>query len=185
QQGISLLVFDGTTLLAKVPLQTDADGTLITTTNGTMQTKVSAAGMFLGGALVSSAVPSTVIPVEVDSTLKALSDSKELSNQINVAIEGFEPYDASKGDVTFTLSRNSSFPAGYTYTIYGFGAGDKIIGPSELDTRFSNDSFVDGSVTLTYGTFANVTLTGLTAAQDSALFSTSSFNDVFGPATLG
>ncbi|NDD13910.1 MAG: hypothetical protein EB072_14990, partial [Betaproteobacteria bacterium] len=50
QQGISLLVFDGTTLLAKVPLQGDADGTLITTTTGTMQAKVSAAGMFLGGA---------------------------------------------------------------------------------------------------------------------------------------
>ena len=74
QQGIGLLVYNGATLLARVPLQNDADGTLITTTDGTMQAKVSAAGMRLGGALVSQTVPTNLIPVEVVDTQKASFD---------------------------------------------------------------------------------------------------------------
>ena len=82
QQGIGLVVYDATTLLARVPIQADADGTLITTTDGTMQAKVSAAGMFLGGTRVSSAGPDVVLPRDVDSVLKVSS------SDINIAMIG-------------------------------------------------------------------------------------------------
>ncbi|NDC10809.1 MAG: hypothetical protein EBZ75_16015, partial [Oxalobacteraceae bacterium] len=71
QQGINLLVYDESTLLAKIPLQSDVDGTLVTTTTGTVQAKVSATGMFLGGVRVSANEASSLVPADVDSSLKA------------------------------------------------------------------------------------------------------------------
>lgn len=82
QQGNRLLVFEGSTLLGLTPLQGDADGTLITTTDGTMQAKVSSAGMFLGDTRVSSTTRSALVPLEVDSTLKAPPDRINVANPL-------------------------------------------------------------------------------------------------------
>jgi len=73
QSGINLEVYSGTTLLASIPLQADADGTLITTATGTMQAKVSATGMTLGGAPVSATAAGMVSPTTVDTSVKAPS----------------------------------------------------------------------------------------------------------------
>ena len=175
QQGIGLLVYEGTSLLARVPVQVDVDGTLVTTTNGTMKAKVSAAGMFLGGALVSSAAAGTVIPVEVDNALRAPSD------RVNVSVTGAGNFNAATGDLTFNLATITS---GYNYAIAGFNAGDRIVSPlGTLVTIADQTSFSDGTVSLQYKSgdnIAKITLTGLTTAQDSLIFGVNDLNTVFG-----
>ena len=179
QQGNRLNVFEGSTLLARAPLQTDADGTLITTTDGTMQAKVSSAGMFLGGALVSSAGPGTVVPLQVDTTLKAPAD------RINVAITAAGTSNVAAGDVTVSLAEvNDS----YFYTIAGFGAGDRIVGPAGLSPSLTNDDLGDGRVTMEYSTagkLVTIVLTGLRPIDDAALFGAADLNTVFGAGTFG
>ncbi|NDD14966.1 MAG: hypothetical protein EB072_20620, partial [Betaproteobacteria bacterium] len=178
QTGNRLLVFEGSNLLGRVPLQTDTDGTLITTTDGTMQAKVNAAGMRLGGTLVSSAAPSAVVPLEVDATLKAPSD------RVNVLITGAGSFNASTGDITFNLA---SITSTYSYAITGFGAGDSLVGPTGISPSITNDSFADGVIELGFassGNLVKITLTGLTASQDGAIFGASDINTVFGAGTL-
>ena len=179
QQGNRLLVFEGSTLLARTPLQTDADGTLITTTDGTIQAKVSSAGMFLGGALVSSAAPGKVVPLQVDTTLKAPAD------RINVAITAAGTYNAAAGDFTFSLAAVNDT---YLYTIAGFGAGDRITGPAGMVASLDNASFDDGRIDLWFASTDNIVtivLTGLSATVDTALFGPDNLNTVFGAGTLG
>jgi len=179
QQGIGLLVYEGTTLLARVPLQNDADGTLITTADGTMQAKVSAAGMRLGGTLVSPTAPGAVVPTQVDTSLKAPS------GRLNTSITGAGTSNAATGDTTFTLGPITS---SYTHTIAGFGAGDKIVGPAGVLASVADQtSFTDGSLSLQYasgGNIVKITLTGLTAAQDGGVFGPSDLNTVFGAGTV-
>ena len=179
QQGNRLLVFEGSTQLARSPLQGDADGTLITTTDGTMQAKVSSAGMFLGGTRVSSTAPSSVIPFEVDTTLKAPAD------RINVAITAAGTYNAAAADVTFSLA---SLNDSYLYTIAGFGAGDRITAPEGVLPSLDNENLTDGRVDLSFasgGKIVLVSLSGLTTVADSKLFSITDLNAVFGAATFG
>jgi hypothetical protein len=177
QQGNRLLVYDATTLLARVPLQGDDDGTLITTNEGTMQAKVSAAGMRLGGSLVSSVTPSNVVPLQIDTTAKG--------GRISAPITSTGTFNAATGDVTFSLA---SVTSSYDYTIAGFGAGDRIVGPSGVTPTITDQgSFTDGSLSVQYvsgGNVVKITLTGLTAAQDSAIFGIPFLNSVFGEGTI-
>lgn len=64
QQGNQLLIRSAgsTTVVATVTLQNDADGTLITFSNGTAQAKVSAAGLTLGGTTVPSTGSASITP---------------------------------------------------------------------------------------------------------------------------
>ena len=178
QQGNRLLVFDGNTLLGRTPLQTDPDGTLITTTDGTMQAKVSSARMFLGGALVSSAAPGTVVPLDVDTTLRAPT------SRINVDIAAAGSYNAAAGDFTFILrALNDS----YAYTVNGFGTGDRIVGPAGLSPSLTNANLGDGRVDIEYsapGKSVTITLTGLLPAQDALLFGAADLNSAFGAGTI-
>jgi len=176
QQGIGLLVYEGTTLLARVPLQNDADGTLITTADGTMQAKVSAAGMRLGGTLVSPTAPGAVVPTQVDTSLKAPSA------RLNTSIKGGGTSNAATGDTTFTIAPITS---SYTYTITGFGAGDRIVSPLGTPVSIADQSrFDDGSFSVQYasgGNIVKISLTGVDTYQDGRIFSVSDLNAVFGP----
>lgn len=64
QQGNQLLIRSAgsTTVVATVTLQNDADGTLITFSNGTAQARVSAAGLTLGGTTVPSSGSASITP---------------------------------------------------------------------------------------------------------------------------
>jgi len=87
-------------------------------------------------------------------------------------------------NTTFTVATVAS---NYTYTIAGFGAGDKIVSPSGITPTFPNTNFTDGIATLQYasGNFKVwVTLTGLTTAQDALLTTKLAFDTMFGANTL-
>jgi len=56
-----------------------------------------------------------------------------------------------------------------------------------MPATVDQSSFTDGSISLQYASGGNVvkiTLTGLTATQDSAIFGASDLNTVFGPGTF-
>jgi len=64
QTGNKINVYDatGTTLLTSLPVQGDADGTVLSFSNGSASAKLSAGVMTLGGASISSVSPGVVSP---------------------------------------------------------------------------------------------------------------------------
>ena len=90
--------------------------------------------------------------------------------------------DSGAVNTTYNVSSGN-----YAYTITGFGAGDHIVGPAGNPGTLDNSSFTDGQVVLQWanaGQVTQVVLAGLTAAQDSALFSTADLNTLFGAGTF-
>ena len=73
QQGVNLVVYSGTTVVATIPLQNDANGTQVTFTNGTVDVKVGAGGMTFGGTLVvpgtTAAAAAAVTATTIDTTI--------------------------------------------------------------------------------------------------------------------
>jgi hypothetical protein len=91
--------------------------------------------------------------------------------------------DASQGNVVFNFAAGN-----YQYTISGFNSGDSLNFPSNSTPTIINSDFNDGVVDVQWTYNGNVTivqLTGLTSAQDSAIFNVSSFNTVFGIGSIG
>lgn len=91
--------------------------------------------------------------------------------------------DASAADVTYTVT-----PGNYTYSIAGFGTGDKIDFPADTDPTVLNTGFTDGVVDILWenaGISTTIRLTGLTATQDGGLnFIPDDFTDAFGAGTI-
>ncbi|BBD98243.1 tandem-95 repeat protein [Sphingobium amiense] len=99
-----------------------------------------------------------------------------------VTINAAGTSDASAGDVTYTVEAGN-----YVHTISGFGAGDEIVSPAGNPGTLNNSDFTDGQATIQYANSGQVTqivLTGLTRAQDEALFGPSDLNTVFGAGTF-
>jgi len=98
---------------------------------------------------------------------------------------------SAAGSATETSATNTTYTVGpitssYTYTIAGFGAGDKIVSPSGAAATIDNSSFTDGTFSLQYASGGNVvkiTLTGLTSAQD-LIFGVNDLNTIFGAGTF-
>ena len=90
--------------------------------------------------------------------------------------------DASTANMVYTIAAGT-----YTYSIAGFGAGDKLSFPAGNVPSVSNDSFTDGVVDLTWsygGNAVTIHLTGISAANEALLNSSANFNTVFGTGTL-
>jgi len=100
-----------------------------------------------------------------------------------VAVAAAGTDDASAADVTYTVTAGN-----YTYTIAGFGVGDKIDFPADTDPTVLNSDFADGVVDILYetgGLSTTIKLTGLTATQDAALnFVPDDFTTLFGAGTI-
>jgi hypothetical protein len=100
---------------------------------------------------------------------------------------------AAAGSVTDSAATNTTYNiavGSYTYSIAGFGSGDKLAmfaGAAVSVTPDSNDT--DGIQILTAadavsGQTVTITLTGLTGEQDAGLFNYNSINTVFGAGTI-
>jgi hypothetical protein len=100
---------------------------------------------------------------------------------------------SATGSVTDSAATNTTYNiavGSYTYSIAGFGVGDKLVmfaGAAVSVTPDSNDT--DGIQTLTAadaasGQTVTITLTGLTGEQDAGLFNYNSINTVFGSGTI-
>jgi hypothetical protein len=94
-------------------------------------------------------------------------------------------FNAASSNVAYTVSEGT-----YSATVGNFGAGDSInfsgVAAASLSVVNSNSS--DGLVVITGNFGSNVvdlTLTGLSAAQDAAILGQNSFNNLFGTGSLG
>lgn len=110
--------------------------------------------------------------VTLGSTANATGNSSANSTPSNVAVDAASlTGNALVGNVTFNISAGSS----YDYRIDGFASGDKLSFPTGGSLALINDSFKDGNVVVEYVSSANnvvdITLTGLTSTQESALYS--------------
>jgi hypothetical protein len=94
-------------------------------------------------------------------------------------------FDASASNVAYSVSEGT-----YAATITKFSAGDSInfSGVAAASLSIVNSSASDGSIVITGNFGSNVvdlTLTGLSAAQDSTILGQTSFNNLFGSSALG
>lgn len=101
-----------------------------------------------------------------------------------VAVSAAGSSDASAADVTYTFAQ-----ANYAYTVAGFAAGDVLDVLDGAALTITNTDGADGIIGVsvadgTSGTTVEITLTGVDATSDAAIFSTSSFNTVFGTGSL-
>ena len=106
-----------------------------------------------------------------DTVTLGSSNSSANTTPSSVTVDGSSSTgNALVGNVTFNISAGSS----YAYTIDGFATGDKLSFPTGGSLALINDSFKDGNVVVEYVSSANnvvdITLTGLTSAQESALW---------------
>ena len=114
-------------------------------------------------------------------------NSSANSTPSNVVVDGLSlTGNALVGNVTFNITAGSS----YNYTIDGFANGDKLSFPTGGSLELINTSFKDASVVVEYVSSANnvvdITLTGLTSTQESALWSTDTglLNSLFTAGTV-
>ena len=100
---------------------------------------------------------------------------------------------SADGTTTATPSVNDIFViahGGYTHTIAGFQAGDKLRFSFTASLNVLRDTDqADGSQSFTAsdpnsGATTTIILTGITADQDNALFNVPSINNVFGSGTI-
>lgn len=83
-----------------------------------------------------------------------------------VTVTGAGTSNAATANNTYNIAAGN-----YTYTITGFGAGDKLACPAGSLTSLNNSNFTDGNIeiTCTLGTVTLIQLTGLTVANDAAI----------------
>jgi hypothetical protein len=105
-----------------------------------------------------------------------------LPSNIDVTAANTTAFDAGVADVKFFVAAGD-----YTYNIANFGTGDKIDFPAGNVPTVINSSNTDNAVHLQYANDGKITLlhlTGLTTAQDVAIYSVNSFNTAFGANSL-
>lgn len=125
-----------------------------------------------------------VSPEKLNPILVLLNDTSLTSNTPSekITISQTGGFDASSNDTQF------DFVAGdYNYQITGFGEGDVLNLPNDVEATVKNSNFSDGSVDVQWaakGQVILITLTGLTTVQDGAIYSVTSFNNVFGDGSI-
>ncbi|MEJ5977049.1 hypothetical protein WG901_10420 [Novosphingobium sp. PS1R-30] len=137
QSGNQLLVFSGATQVARITLQNDANGTLITFGNGTVEAKVSASGMTLGGGTVPSAAPSAVVPTAIDTSNTTGTLQFVLTAGID-ALTGSGGDDVFVGDAATITAADSINGGGGNDSLNIFGATGATVVPQLTDVENVN-----------------------------------------------
>jgi hypothetical protein len=124
QFGNQLAVFSNGTEVSRITLQNDNNGTLVTFANGTVEARVSAAGLTLGGATVSSTAPGAVVPTAIDNSNTPGTTSLNLTNAVGENIVGT----AGNDTISAVLSAAGGTDNGT------LNVGDTINGAGGIDT---------------------------------------------------
>ena len=154
-------------------------GKTYTTGTGSTFTLNAAGQTYTKGAI---SVRQTDLAGNVSVAATNAADWIILPSNIDVTAANTTAYDAGVADVKFFVAAGN-----YTYNIANFGAGDKIDFPAGNVPTVINSSNTDNAVDLQYandGKIAVLHLTGLTTAQDAAIYSVNSFNTAFGANSL-
>lgn len=157
QAGNTLQVYLGATLVASIPLQGDADGTIVAFTNGSVSAKLTAGVMTLGGATVST----TAGPV-TPTTINA-GDPSGVSGGGGGPVVGqaFSLTNSATADVISGTTGNDTV----TGAVGTFAANDVIVDSSTTDADIFNlsmNSYVSTQATIT--NIESINATGLFAS---------------------
>ena len=168
QTGNKINVYDatGTTLLVTVPVQGDADGTVIGFSNGVASAQLTSGVMTLGGATVSSGTP---------SILTNISPVADAGGQIDTTNTGGTNNSTSTS--YFPLTIGSSWQYKYTDT----SSTDTSIVEVQKDGRFKSSASTGDS----YISFTS-TVNGIYKTKDESLHQTITYTpgDLFIPANM-
>lgn len=143
QAGNTLQVYSGATLIASIPLQGDADGTIVAFTNGSVSAKLTAGVMTLGGATVPSAAPGAVTPTTINAG--DVSGVPPTGPSFSVAGAASVTEGAS---ATFTVSLSAAQSSSKTVTYTLEGTGGAVLG---TDTGASTPAGNTGTLTFAAG----------------------------------
>ncbi len=113
QSGNQLLVYSGTALVCRVSVQDDSNGTQLAFSDGTVDAKVSAAGMTLGGNPLGATTPITPTPTtNLHASVTGVDTASLLTTQSSIvmALNGNDAWTST----ALTYSFDSTRPADYT-----------------------------------------------------------------------
>ncbi len=123
QQGNQLVVFSGSTEVARIAVQGDANGTLVDFANGRVEVRLSSAGLTIGTTTVPTAAPGPVVPAVIDG-------SGGTGTQTLTLTPGPDTLTASGGsDIFNALTVNAQGAAANTLTAF-----DNLDGGAGEDT---------------------------------------------------
>ena len=137
------------------------------------------------GVSITLSAPSAGVTLGTAAATTTITDIVP-GGAIATAVNAAGTSDASAGDVTFTVAAVAST---YTFTIANFATGDVLdfTANGTLPSIIADADQTDGVQSFALnapGGVATITLTGLTAAQDAAIFNVPSFNTVFGAGSM-
>lgn len=172
--GTGITAGDYTVTSTPVTVGADGTGTFTVnatadvTTEGAETMSVSVAGLSQSVVINDTSMGGTITPTTAAVAISAEGSHIDAGNTVNT---------------TYNITAGTN----YTYTISGFGSGDKLVFPAGNTPSVVNDDWADGIVDLTYasnGTVTTIHLTGLSGTQDAALNDTTGFNTVFSIGTI-
>jgi uncharacterized membrane protein len=120
--------------------------------------------------------------VFVANAANSLTSTGNSSTETNKVVSAAGVASASDGNIVFDFAKGA-----YNYTVTGFSTGDRLNFPADVTPTVVNSDVADKKVDLQWasgGQVISVSLTGLTDAQDSNVYSVSSFNTIFGENSL-
>jgi len=129
QAGNTLKVYSGANLVATIPAQDDANGTLMTFTDGTVSAKLTSGVMNLGGAAVSSTAAGAVTPTTIDTTTKTpvTTTPTTTTPTLSIAAASLTEGNSGTANMTFTATLSAAsttaVTAAYTTTASTATAG--------------------------------------------------------------
>lgn len=195
---------EGSTAVFKIATTNVADGTVLNyTLSGTGITAADVTGGSLTGSVTITGNAGVAnVALANDATTEgtesmifslngtgqtaavSIADTSTAASGVSVDVKDANtaPYDASATNVAFNV-----YSGNYTYGISGFGSGDRIGFPVENAPTVINDNYSDGTVDLQWAYSGNIVtmhLTGLSAANDSAINFVSDFDTIFGAGTI-
>ncbi len=147
QAGNQIKVYatDGTTLVATVPVQGDADGTALTFTDGTAQAKLTSGVMTLGGTTVG-ATAAVVTPTTIDTTVKTPSTTTTPTFSVAAGATSV----TEGGNATFTVTLSAAQGTATTVNYALAGTGGAVLGTDTGTAVVSGTNVTSTATTLTF-----------------------------------
>lgn len=132
QQGVNMVVYSGSTVVATIPLQTDTDGTQVTFTNGTVNAKIASGVMTFGGTTVVAGTSSSTATTLTASTIDTATTSSSSSSGSSSTATA---YTFTTGvDVLSGSTGNDTYSGLFAAANATVTAADEMAGGSGTDT---------------------------------------------------
>jgi hypothetical protein len=178
--AIQLILSNGATvnLLGADSFTFEVAGNPLTAVAGTVQNF----SQFVNTSLGLSSVPTGSAVVSGVPNVVVNSDGTTTAGGGGIAVAAAGSSDASTAAKVYTVA-----PGNYTYSISGFGTGDKIDFPATNKVSVENTNYSDGVVDLSWATDGQtviIRLTGLSSSNDASLNNEADFSALFGVGTI-